>query len=206
MNSPPSAPPFAPSFILASHSPRRREILTGIGVACQVRVSNIDESVRENEPPADYVLRLAAAKAQTIADQLSEAERAQCWILAADTSVALGEAILGKPQHAAEATAMLSALSDQTHQVYTGVALWHQGRIQTALSVSHVTFCALSAAEIDHYVKTGEPMDKAGAYGIQGRASLFIRHLSGSYSGVMGLPVFETGALLRAAAYPLWPA
>lgn len=195
---------------LASQSPRRLELLRQIGLAPAVLCLrngverlDVDETPLPEEPALDYVLRLARLKAE--AGELARHRRALAdWpIVAADTTVTLDGRILGKPADGVEAAAMLRAYSGRAHSVLTGVAVGFQGRLAVALSESTVAFRALSEAEIAAYVATREPFDKAGGYGIQGRAALFIEHLSGSYSGVMGLPLFETAQLLREVGFPV---
>lgn len=183
---------------LASASSRRSALLTQIGIAHQVRPVDVDESHRAGEPPADYVVRLARTKADTLWNRLGAAERLP--VLGSDTTVALGEDILGKPAGRDEGLAMLKRLSGRTHQVYTGVALRADAGLESRLSVSEVTFRELSEAEAEAYWSTGEPADKAGGYAVQGRAAVFIERIAGSYSGIMGLPLFETAELLRAGA------
>lgn len=182
-------------ILLASASPRRSALLTQIGVAHEIRPVHIDESVRAGESPAEYVYRLARTKAQTLWEQLAASERRP--VLGADTTVALGADILGKPASSEELLVMLRRLSGQTHQVYTGVALRAEDGMHSVLSVSDVTFRALSDAEILAYWETEEPADKAGGYAIQGRAAVFIERIHGSYSGIVGLPLFETAQLLE---------
>jgi len=162
---------------------------------------DVDETPLANEPAVDYVLRLARLKAE--AGELARHRRnLAAWpIVAADTAVTLDGRILGKPVDAAAAAAMLRDYAGRSHSVLTAVAVAFQGRLEVALSESTVAFRALSEAEIAAYVASREPFDKAGGYGIQGRASLFIEHLSGSYSGVMGLPLFETAQLLREVGF-----
>jgi septum formation protein len=184
-----------PLILLASASARRSALLTQIGVSHEIRPVDIDESQRQGEAPAEYVYRLARTKAETLWDRLSPQERRP--ILGADTTVALGADILGKPASSAELLKMLRRLSGQTHQVYTGVALRSERGTQLRLSVSDVTFRPLTDIEIIAYWETGEPLDKAGGYAVQGRAAIFIERIHGSYSGVVGLPVFETAQLLE---------
>lgn len=181
-------------IVLASASPRRSELLRQIGIDHVVRPVEVDESVRPGEAPAAYVLRLADAKARALRAQLATAERRP--ILAADTTVALEGAILGKPRDADDARAMLERLSGRTHQVHTAVAVLHGGVLDARVSTSDVSLRPLSPEEIDWYCRTDEPLDKAGAYAVQGLAAVFVRHLSGSYSGVVGLPLLETWELL----------
>jgi septum formation protein len=183
---------------LASRSPRRRELLAQIGVAHELVAADVDESPAGDEPPRDYVLRLARAKAQAGWKRVDTTRRAP--LLAADTTVALGGRILGKPADRDEAARMLASLSGKRHQVFTAIAVTLGGEVETALSASDVEFCALTDAEIRDYVDSGEADDKAGAYGIQGRAGAFVVELRGSYSGVMGLPLYETARLLRRIA------
>lgn len=166
-----------------------------MAVSHAIRPVNIDESVRSGEPPAEYVYRLARAKAEALWERLDPAERLP--VLGADTTVALGQDILGKPASAGELLTMLRRLSGQTHQVYTGVALRSERGTGLRLSVSDVTFRALNDDEIVAYWDTGEPADKAGGYAVQGRAATFIERIHGSYSGIVGLPVFETAQLLN---------
>jgi septum formation protein len=179
---------------LASASPRRSQLLRQIGVAHEVRPVVIDESPQADEAPAQYVLRLAEEKARSLWDSLPGAQRLP--VLAADTTVALEGEILGKPANVAEARSMLSRLAGRTHEVHTAVAVLHEGEVAARVNTSTVSFRDLSAQEIDWYWGTGEPADKAGAYAVQGKAAIFIRHIAGSYSGVMGLPLYETWELL----------
>ena len=190
---------------LASRSPRRRELLTQMGVAFDTLIfraglrcdPQVDESVHADETALDYVERVARAKADHGIDLLAERRLPMRPILAADTTLEFAGEIIGKPVDDADATAILQHLSGQTHRVLTGVAVSHEGRSEYVVSVSEVRFRKIDDEEIRHYVRSGEPMDKAGAYGIQGRAGLFVEHLAGSYTGVMGLPVCETGELLK---------
>ena len=189
--------PTAPAIRLASASPRRRELLTQIGVPHVVTGAHIDETEHPGEPPRDYVQRMARTKALAIWSQDSSLP-----VLAADTTVVLDGVIFGKPRDRADALRMLAALSGRTHEVLTAVALATRDGIAMRLNESRVTFRALTSAECAAYWDTGEPQDKAGAYAVQGRAAVFIERLAGSYSGVMGLPLFETAELLRAAQIP----
>jgi septum formation protein len=179
---------------LASASPRRSELLRQIGVSHEVRPVGIDESPRPGEPPARYALRLAEEKARALWEDLDAAERRP--VLAADTTVALGDEILGKPLDRADAHRILARLSGRAHAVHTAVAVLHEGGADARISSSTVEFRELRGDEIDWYWDTGEPADKAGAYGVQGHGAIFIRRLAGSYSGVMGLPLYETWELL----------
>ena len=187
---------------LASESPRRRELLQQIGVPFRVVGAAVDESVRSGEAPAAYVARLAAAKADVGWERNRGAIDGP--VLAADTSVVLDAKILGKPADREDAEAMLRQLSGRTHEVLTAVALRTVNGLRSRLSRSEVTFRRIAAAEARAYWETGEPCDKAGAYAIQGRAAVFIAELRGSYSGVMGLPLFETAELLSEAGVWSW--
>jgi septum formation protein len=179
---------------LASQSPRRRELLLQIGVVPQLLEVEVDETPRQGEAPQDYVVRLALEKA--LAGQAGLAQRLP--VLAADTAVVVDEHILGKPRDREHGLAMLELLSGRTHQVYTGVALAGE-KVASRLSVSDVSFRQISNAEAQAYWRSGEPADKAGGYGIQGLGAVFISNLRGSYSGVMGLPLYETAELMQEA-------
>jgi septum formation protein len=189
----------APVIRLASVSPRRRELLTQIGVPHVVTGAHIDESVQGGERPHDYVQRMAREKAQAVWQQHRDLP-----VLAADTTVVLDGVVFGKPAHRADAVRMLGLLSGRTHEVLTAIALVSTAGLSMRMSVSAVRFRALSVEEISAYWETGEPKDKAGAYAVQGLAAIFIESLTGSYSGVMGLPLFETSELLRAAGVASW--
>jgi septum formation protein len=184
---------------LASGSPRRRELLGQIGVPFEVIRAGVDEDVRSGEPATEYVRRLAAAKAEAGWQAKSDAP-----VLAADTTVVLEGMILGKPEGPEEAAHMLMLLSGRTHEVLTAVALRSNRGSEVRVSHSLVTFRTIASAEAAAYWDTGEPRDKAGAYAIQGCAAVFVAELRGSYSGVMGLPLFETAELLRAAGIAYW--
>jgi septum formation protein len=185
-----------PALILASSSPRRRELLRQVGVDFRVAVADVDERVEPGEAPADYVLRVARDK--VLAVQRREAGALP--VLGADTTVVLDGCILGKPGSRAEAAGMLARLSGRTHEVYSAVALARGPRgVDHRLNVTRVTFAQLEPDWIEAYIDTGDPMDKAGAYGVQGRAAEKIALINGSFSGVMGLPLFETCELLRCA-------
>ena len=184
-----------PLIYLASASPRRRELLTQVGIAHEVRPVDIDESVARGETPTGYVGRLASLKARTLWVRLRAGERKP--VLAADTTVALDDRIFGKPADRDDLRQMLGMLSGRTHQVHTAVALMCTTGLTARLSTSQVTFRELNTVEIDQYWSTGEPADKAGGYAVQGRAAVFISHIAGSYSGVMGLPLYETWELLE---------
>jgi len=179
---------------LASASPRRREILTSLGLQFTFAGEDLDEQERSGETPEELVVRLASDKASA-----ALRSRPRSAVLGADTVVVLDGKVFGKPGDKEEATAMLTALSGRTHEVMTGVALLSGTHRQTALSRSQVRFRDISLAEAEAYWRTGEPRDKAGGYAVQGLAAVFIAELRGSYSGVMGLPVFETAAMLRSA-------
>ena len=183
---------------LASASPRRSQLLHQIGVAHDVRPVDLDESRLAGESPRDYVLRLARDKAA------AGATRQGLPVLGADTTVAIGDEIFVKPQDEEDAVRMLAALSGRTHDVLTAVALARDGRVETAISETRVKFRAISDAECRDYWASGEPVDRAGAYAIQGFAAVFVARLEGSYTGVMGLPLFETAALLDAAGVRRW--
>ncbi len=187
------------SVILASASPRRAELLRQIGLDFQVRPAAIDETPGAGEPAADYVERLAREKALAVA-----AGAADALVLGSDTSVVLDGRILGKPEHPEQAREMLRQLSGACHQVMTGVALACAGRCESRLVVTDVRFRELSDGEIQAYIASGEPMDKAGSYGIQGLGGIFVENLRGSYSAVVGLPLLETASLLADAGYPVW--
>lgn len=189
-----------PTLILASSSPRRKEILTGMGLEFSVRVAAVDESPREGEAASDMVLRLAAAKA--IAGGAGRGEI----VIGADTAVVLGSAIFGKPRDEADALHMLAALSGQTHKVMTGLAVATDSNVNTALSVTDVQFREIDPDEARRYWHSGEPRDKAGAYAIQGRGGVFVEAIMGSYTGVVGLPAFDTARLLRQAGLETLPA
>ena len=196
---------------LASGSPRRRELLAQIGVPFEVIHAGVDESVRSGEAAGDYVRRLAAAKAEAGWRAKDDARpkddaraKSDAPVLAADTTVALEGLILGKPENRHEAALMLLQLSGRTHEVLTAVALRSNRGIEVRVSHSLVTFRTIGSAEAAAYWDTGEPRDKAGAYAIQGGAAVFVAELRGSYSGVMGLPLFETAELLQAAGIAYW--
>jgi septum formation protein len=178
-------------LVLASRSPRRAELLTAAGIEFTVRTADIDETPRAGEEPMDYVLRLAEEKARAV--PLKEDET----ILAADTTVVLGRDILGKPVDRADAARMLGELSGRKHEVITGVCLRNRQRVVCEACIAAVWFAPMSAAEIDGYVVSDEPLDKAGAYGIQGVASRYIERIEGSYTNVVGLPVAMVYRLLR---------
>jgi septum formation protein len=188
---------------LASKSPRRQELLRQIGVEFRLlppddhAAAEALEAPLAGEDPSVYVRRVVRAKLETALVRLAASNLAPGPVLAADTTVALGGAILGKPADPATAAAMLGRLSGRTHRVLTAVALASASRRTIAVNVSRVSFARLTPAQIDAYVATGEPFDKAGGYGIQGHAGAFVRRIEGSYSGIMGLPLYETARMLR---------
>jgi len=177
-------------IILASSSPRRKELLDQIKVTYDVYPVDIDETPLPDERPLDYVQRLAAEKSAACREQFN----IETPVLAADTAVILGSVIMGKPKDKADALAMLSQLSDKTHQVYSAVSLRWREHSQ-AVSITEVTFRRLTEREILDYWHTGEPVDKAGGYAIQGMGGVFVESIKGSFSGVVGLPLFETAEL-----------
>ncbi len=193
------------SIYLASRSPRRRELLSQIGVRFQVLMfrdkpetdAELDEAVLEGETPRVYVERVARAKALAGWKRLEQRNLPRAAVLAADTTVAVEGRILGKPADRREAADMLAALSGRSHEVLSAIVLRYETQLECAVSVSEVEFKALSKDDIRHYVATGECDDKAGAYAIQGRAAQFVAALRGSFSGVMGLPLYETAQLLE---------
>ena len=188
---------------LASSSPRRAELLRQIGVEFVVHAVDIDESRAAAESPEDYVCRMARGKAQAAARELG-VEHANYRVLGADTTIALDGDIMGKPADRSACRCMLERLSARQHLVLTAVALVTPAGLEQRLSRSSVSFRALSDAEIEAYCAADEPMDKAGAYAIQGMAAVFVERLEGSYSGVMGLPLYETAELLRASGVDLF--
>jgi septum formation protein len=201
-----------PRIYLASKSPRRRELLRQIGVHFDVLTfragergddPDVDETPLPGEDVERYVERVALTKAQAGMRRVLWRKMLRQPVLSADTTVEVDGELVGKPADAVDAHAILRRLSGRSHRVLTAIAVSDGERTRSRLSVSDVRFRALSDNEIRHYVATGEPMDKAGAYGIQGRAAIFIEEIRGSYSGIMGLPLFETAQLLEAFGYPL---
>jgi len=198
-------------IFLASKSPRRRELLRQIGVDFELlslrdaapRGPDVTEEVHPGEAAIDYVARVCGEKAAAAWSIVQQRRLPLRPVLAADTTVTIDGDILGKPANAAEAEAMLARLSGRTHQVLTSVAVYYQDVAEQITQVSDVRFAALTPAAIRAYCATPEPYDKAGGYGIQGLAALFIEHIDGSHSGIMGLPLFETAQLLRKTGYPL---
>jgi len=213
------ATPLDRSIYLASRSPRRRELLAHLGIRFELLLwrdhaasgSEVSERLRRGETPRQYVLRVARAKAEAGWKRVVQRDLPRAPVLAADTTVALGRRIFGKPAGRDEAAGMLAALSGRRHAVLTAVALKFGARLRTALSVSRVRFRALSRVEIGDYVGSGEWEDKAGAYAIQGRAARFAAEIRGSHSGIVGLPLYETARLLerlgapRERRRPPWP-
>ena len=197
---------------LASRSPRRQELLRQIGVAFDElrlreaagRHRDVVEEARDDEPPLHYVERIARTKAAVGWKRMQERGLPPRPVLGADTEVVLDDAIFGKPADVDAARQMLARLSGRRHDVITAVALRWQEDVEVALSISHVTLRRLTAGEIERYVATGEPFDKAGAYAVQGRAAAFVHRVEGSYSGVVGLPLFETAEALARIGFPLF--
>ena len=195
---------MTPPFIyLASQSPRRSQLLDQLGVAHQLLLPSAQEDsealemVLPGETPRDYVQRVTVLKLGAALVRLKRLGLPDAPVLCADTTVALGNDILGKPADAQDAQRMLAHLSGRTHQVFTAVVLGWGGQVAQACSASDVVFAALAPEAIARYAETGEPMGKAGAYAVQGKAAAFIERIDGSYSGIMGLPLFETARLLR---------
>lgn len=190
-----------PLIYLASASPRRSALLAQVGIPHAVMPVDIDESTQPGESPDLYVRRVASQKARALWERLQESVRLP--VLAADTSVALDDQILGKPQDEEDEVRMLGRLSGRTHRVYTAITLQDAEHCRTKVNVSEVTFRRLSESEMRAYWRTGEPADKAGGYAVQGLAALFIERISGSFSGIMGLPLFETGELLESIGWSM---
>ena len=187
------------TLILASQSPRRRELLLQLGYQFSTQASDIDESTFAGEPADEYVSRLAKDKAMHVYSRLSSAEQKLCCVLGSDTSVVIDGNILGKPSDLTDCIKTLTLLSDNQHQVLTAIALVNAEGVKVELVTTKVTFKKLSQAEIQAYWLTGEPQDKAGSYGIQGIAGQFVTNMQGSYSAVVGLPLYETAQLLNSA-------
>ena len=203
--------PIEKKIYLASKSPRRRELLRQIGVEFELlmlrndtsRGPDVTELVLPGEAAIDYVARVSREKAAFAWNMVQTRRLTVRPVLAADTTVTLDGEILGKPANKQEAEAMLARLSGRTHQVLTSIAVHHLNLAEEVTQVSQVRFATLSAASIKAYCATQEPYDKAGGYGIQGLAALFVEHIDGSHSGIMGLPLYETATLLRKAGIPL---
>ncbi len=203
---------MSPRIYLASQSPRRRELLRQIGVQFDVMTfrsgergedADVDETPLADEKVEHYVERLALTKAEAGVRRVLWRKMLPRLVLAADTTLEVDGEIIGKPVDTRDAHAILRRLSGRSHRVLTALALSDGKHTRSALSISTVKFRELSDADIRHYVASGEPMDKAGAYGIQGKAAIFVAEIHGSYSGIMGLPLFETAQLLEAFGYPL---
>jgi septum formation protein len=199
-----------PNFLyLASQSPRRRQLLEMLGVQHELLLPDADEdtesleAVKPGEAPAAYVKRVTLLKLEAAMQRMKRRGLPPAPVLCSDTTVAMGRTIYGKPEDAKDATRMLRELSGHTHRVLTAVAVASGRKVKEALSDSRVTFAALTPAQIKEYVATGEPLGKAGAYAIQGRAAAHIPHIRGSYSGIMGLPMSETAQLLRAFGWKI---
>mgnify|MGYP000603731973 FL=1 len=199
-----------PDFIyLASQSPRRRQLLEQLGVRYELLLPDDSEDaealerVRQNEAPAAYVKRVTSLKLDAAAARLKRRQLKPAPILCSDTTVALGRKIYGKPEDTAHAKRMLTELSGHTHRVLTALAIQSGRKRFDALSTSKVTFEAMTSKQISAYVATGEPLGKAGAYAVQGRAAMHITRIDGSYSGIMGLPIRETALLLKVAGIKL---
>src|SRR6478609_5524016 len=201
----------APLLYLASKSPRRQQLLRQLDVEFETlllreavgRERDVVEETRDAEPALHYVERIARTKAQVGWERMQNRKLAERPVLGADTEVVLDGDIFGKPANADEATRMIRRLSGRTHQVLTAVALRFRDRTEVEVSISRVTLRRLGAAEIERYAATGEPLDKAGAYAVQGRAAAFIARIEGSYSGIMGLPLCETATLLARVGCPV---
>ena len=192
------------SFIyLASQSPRRKQLLAQLGVNFELLLPDANEDaealevVRPNEKPRAYVQRVTALKLEAALQRLKNRGLPSAPVLCSDTTVALGNTLFGKPDNAEHAKSMLQQLSGKTHRVLTAVSIGTQHKQSHALSISQVKFAEMSKHDIERYVASQEPMGKAGSYAIQGKAAVFISHISGNYSGIMGLPMFETSHLLR---------
>jgi septum formation protein len=192
-----------PFIYLASQSPRRSQLLDQIGVAHRILMADASEDAEsleialKNEAPKAYVMRVTGLKLDAAVARLKNRALIAAPVLCADTTVAMGRVIYGKPENAADAARMLAELSGKTHRVLTAVAMSHGRKRVSLLSESKVTFAKMTKAQIASYVATGEPLGKAGSYGVQGKAAGIIERISGSYSGIMGLPLFETTQLLR---------
>jgi septum formation protein len=189
---------------LASGSPRRRELLAQIGVRFDVIAAAVDETRLAEESPESYVRRLAIAKARAGDAAVQASGERRLPVIGADTSVVLGDTVLGKPADARHAEDMLLSLAGREHRVLTAVAVFSDGGSQVRVSDTRVRFRPITAGEAQAYWRTGEPADKAGGYGIQGFGGVFVESLTGSYSGVVGLPIFETTELLKLYKVPHW--
>ncbi|CAA0079246.1 Maf-like protein YhdE [BD1-7 clade bacterium] len=185
------------NIVLASASPRRLALLKQLGIDASVNVVDIDETPLPSEAAQDYVLRLAAEKSLAGSQQVNASD----WVIGADTCICIDDSIIGKPDDYPHAQAIWLRLSGGWHQVCTAVAVTHQQRTQTLINVNHVCFDTINEEQMRAYWETGEPADKAGGYAIQGLAAAWIQEIRGSYTGIMGLPLFETRQLLIAAGY-----
>lgn len=201
----------AAAIYLASKSPRREELLRQLGVDYTLlrlreapgRERDVAETALDREPPLHYVERIARTKAAVGWQRMLQRGLTPRPVLGADTEVALDGTIFGKPQDAADAARMLSLLSGRTHQVLTAIAVCWEQTVEAEISTSTVAFRELTSAEIERYVASVEPFDKAGAYAVQGKAAAFIRRIEGSYSGIMGLPLYETAEALARIRFPV---
>jgi septum formation protein len=198
------------SFIyLASQSPRRSQLLEQLGIRHELLLPGAEEDAEglevqlRSEAPKTYVQRVTGLKLEAAIQRLQQRQLPLAPVLCADTTVALGRTIFGKPEDAEDAKRMLRALSNRPHRVMTAIAIGWQGKLEQACSESWVTFADMSDEDIDAYVASGEPMGKAGAYAVQGRAAAHIAHISGSYTGIMGLPLFETAQAMRRLGWSL---
>ncbi|WDE04487.1 septum formation inhibitor Maf [Thalassomonas viridans] len=189
-------------LVLASKSPRRSELLAQLGYQFDCIAADIDESVLTGESPGNYVERLSGEKAAAIAETFEKTQADNTLVLGSDTAVVVDDVILGKPKDINDGQRMLAMLSGRSHQVITGIAVAHAGKITSELVVTEVSFKSLSPQEIKRYWQTGEPQDKAGAYGIQGIGGQFVTGIRGSYSAVVGLPLYETAQILLACGMP----
>jgi len=185
-------------LFLASQSPRRAELLAQLGLQFETVFSPIEETALPKESPESYVLRMGVEKAIAGYNKLPGKD---IWVLGSDTAVVIDGKVLGKPKNECDAKRMLNLLSGKTHQVLSSIAVIHDGAVHSELNQTQVTFSSLSEVEIDLYWQTGEPMGKAGAYAIQGKAAQFIENIQGSYSGVMGLPLFELKQVLTESRF-----
>lgn len=192
-----------PTLILASASPRRKQLLQQIGVSCIVQPAHLDETPLVNESALAYVQRMACGKAHAVA---SQHESDDLPVLGSDTSVIVDDHILGKPVNQEDCQRMLTLLSNRWHEVVSGVCLYHHQKPEYRVSITRVRFRSVTMEEIDAYWQTGEPQDKAGSYAIQGLGAVFVQRIEGSFSGVMGLPIEETFELLRQHGIPVWRA
>lgn len=181
------------TLLLASASPRRKQLLEQLGWTVEVQAVDLDETPWKNEPADEYCLRMSVEKAEVAQANI----KTTLPILTADTTVVHNNIILGKPQGIEEAFTVLKQLSDSVHAVYTAVTVVYRGSFHSMINRSEVKFAIINDAQISAYIESGEPMDKAGSYGIQGLAAMWIEHINGSYSGIMGLPLFETTQLLN---------